>query len=659
MSVPSKIFSIINSFFRPLDRFFNRIYGTRYNPLYQTGTITVSLLTFALISGLYLIFFYRLSAPYESVLHIQNHIFLGKWVRSFHRYVSDAAVIAVIIHILRMILQAKTWGPRTLAWISGVVSVMFLMISGWTGFVMVWDQQGQRLAQTGAKILDQLPIFPEPISHGFTGAIPPSSSFFFMNLFLHVAIPLGMILVLWIHTSRIKTSVWFPQKKLNLFLVLSFVVLSVFWVSPLAPKADLLHILGKHPVDLYYNFWLLFVDQSSQMILWFLGVGVLLLLTVPWWLKPPISIRPQPSFNNPLICEGCSQCYNDCPYEAITMIPRTVGKGSPIVAQVNPNKCVSCGICAASCTTYTIGPPGRKGPDQLATMRSFKDLHPEPTPSTHVLMYCTSNSIEAELAQYQSQHPETLLYPMACGGTIHATVVDQLVKTYGQITMLCCPPRNCQNRGGIELLQNRLSGVITPTLSEKVSRSQINLVTYGTGDGNLASHMAHTPGRKNRWVALLTTSILLAGLAMLSAFSTGTDALHGKIRLSFRIPSGYVENCITRTPEELAKLPVHMRLPKVCERKPVTYQLSVKVDGRESISRKIHHGGYRSDRPIYVDEEVSLIPGHHAVEMILNPEHPQKEASLLNLQWSGDVHILQGKIVLFMYDSTHQNIIIK
>ena len=48
------------------------------------------------------------------------------------------------------------------------------------------------------------------------------------------------------------------------------------------------------------------------------------------------------------------------------MVPREDGKKFAFQSYVNPDLCVSCGICAASCAPMGVGPPGRTGRDQLA-----------------------------------------------------------------------------------------------------------------------------------------------------------------------------------------------------------------------------------------------------------------------------------------------------
>ena len=59
---------------RPLDRAFNRLYGWRYNPLYQSGTIAVLMFVILLITGTYLLLFYRIGSPWASVEVITDQV---------------------------------------------------------------------------------------------------------------------------------------------------------------------------------------------------------------------------------------------------------------------------------------------------------------------------------------------------------------------------------------------------------------------------------------------------------------------------------------------------------------------------------------------------------------------------------------------------------
>src|SRR5262245_11905988 len=87
---------------RRADTLFDRVYGAAFNPLYQSGTIVVLLYLVVIVSGLWLLLFYRVGAPWQSVAQITLNGWSGNWVRGVHRYASDLAVLATVIHALRM-----------------------------------------------------------------------------------------------------------------------------------------------------------------------------------------------------------------------------------------------------------------------------------------------------------------------------------------------------------------------------------------------------------------------------------------------------------------------------------------------------------------------------------------------------------------------------
>ena len=192
----------------------NRLYGWKGNPLYQSGTIAAALLGVLIVTGTWLLLFYKVSAPYQSVAGVTAARLTGNWVRGLHRYASDAALVATVVHLFRMFAQGRSWGPRALAWVTGAAMFGLMFVCGWTGYVMVWDEFGQVLAREGARILDTLPFFSEPVSRIFTGERPIPIAFFFVNLFAHVALPLGLALGLWLHVSRIARTTLLPPRPL-------------------------------------------------------------------------------------------------------------------------------------------------------------------------------------------------------------------------------------------------------------------------------------------------------------------------------------------------------------------------------------------------------------------------------------------------------------
>jgi len=462
-----------------LDAWMNYLYGWQGNPLYQSGTIAVLLLLLVLVTGVYLLFFYRLGDPYGSVARITEQVWLGRWIRGVHRFASDGAVVAVLVHALRLFAQGRSWGPRALAWCTGLGLLFLLLVCGWTGYVMVWDTQGQILAQQGARLLDLLPIFSEPISRAFVSEATLPSAFFFLNLFLHVALPIGLGLILWVHVSRVARPTLLPPRRLSRGIIAGMVLLAVLWPLSMAPRANLLQVPDAAPVDYFYSFWLPAAARLPPAISWsvILTTSATLLL-IPWLVRPPRERRPAPSSVDERLCTGCEQCYLDCPYEAIGMYERADGREGT-VARVDPSLCVSCGICAGSCAPMGVGPPLRTGRDQLSEVRRFVAARAI-TGDTVVLVTCARGAGGLDRSPDVDGAP---VYPIGCAGNLHTSVLEFLIRSGVQgVLIAVCPARDCWYREGVRWLEQRVYHRREAELQERVDRRRVRLVQAGAGE---------------------------------------------------------------------------------------------------------------------------------------------------------------------------------
>lgn len=465
---------------RSIDALFLRVYGQALNPLYQSGTLAVASLLVALVTGVYLLVFYRVSAPYASIATLQGDLWIGRWVRAVHRYASDVCVLAVIAHVLKMIMGGRTWGPRMLAWLSGVALTMAVMFTGLTGLVMVWDAQAQVLAVDAVKLLDLLPILSEPLGRLFAIDRALPGSFFFMTLFLHVLTPLGGAALLWIHLSRLARPALLPPPGITKGLVASLVVISVVFPAPLLPAADMQAIPGPMPIDLPFGFWIVLSRALGPLpTLGMVALGLVAVCLVPWAVKP--TRRPAPSHVDTRSCTGCTTCSLDCPYDAIRMVPRQDRreKESEMMALVNPSLCVSCGICAASCAPMGVGPGGRTGRDLMRHTEGF--LHERPLlPTDVVVLTCRNGPGECGFTR-----DGIVIIPTECSGTVHTSQVELLLRRGAAgVCVLSCPPRDCASREGPKWLEQRMFLGREAELQERVDRRRVRVLSFSAAQGD-------------------------------------------------------------------------------------------------------------------------------------------------------------------------------
>jgi hypothetical protein len=152
------------------------------------------------------------------------------------------------------------------------------------------------------------------------------------------------------------------------------------------------------------------------------------------------------------------------------------------------------------------------------------------------------------------------------------------------------------------------------------------------------------------------TAGLLAALGVLSrAPIAGEDAGGSALLLTWRVRSEEVGRCRTPTPEELERLPPHMRNPDACVGPVPPYRLTVEVGGDLVIETLVEPSGARGDRPLYVFREIALEPGTYDVRVRFVREDlgeggADPDPGLASLEFDGPVTLGSGEVRLLTRD---------
>lgn len=650
-----------------LDSLLDRAYGSRWNPAHQSGSLAIALMLVAIATGIYLTVFYRIGAPYESMQRIQAQVWGGRWLRALHRYASDLAVVFVVLHALRMLAEGRTWGPRVLAWVSGLCLAALMLIVGWTGYILVWDAHAQLLGAAGARLMDAMHLLATPIGRIFGGAMSAPASFFFLNLFVHMALPLGMALLIWVHTLRLARSRWLPDGRLTLWTTLALTALAFVVAAPLGPGAEGLLLGDRAAYDLFYTAWIPLATRLPAGAAWaFTLTLVLVPLTLPIWWRPNRNKRGEKSHHNALACTGCGQCVIDCPFEAISMVPDPTGRLPHALASVNPARCVSCGLCAGSCDQLAIGPPARDGHAQA---HAVKHLAANADREAMVLVHCGQDGVgEALAARLAGGGHRLRLLEVDCAGALHTLAVSQLLHAHRGVFVLGCPARRCRSREGVPLALERLLQGREPELKQPLDATRVRFASGGRADlgallteferfvadcGRQAATGGFFAGTRRGWLeraaAVLVTSVVMAGLAWASQLTAGSSPASGAVRLAWRLPGQSWLDCRPLSAEEIARMPVHMRQTQDCRTVHLHYRLRAWTDGRLVVDRAVAPLGAQSDRPLYVEQDLALAAGIHALRVEFMPTDDPKHAGM-TLTFEDRITVSAGHARLVTFD---------
>jgi coenzyme F420-reducing hydrogenase delta subunit/ferredoxin len=469
--------------FSRFETVFEYAFGQRNNPFVSLGALGWYFYWIVAGTGVYLYIFFDtgITNAYASVEYMTHDQWYAAGImRSLHRYASDALVVVVVLHIFREFAFDRLRGRRFFAWLTGVPLLAFIYLCGISGYWLVWDTLAQYIALATTEWLDTLPLFGEPIANNFLNSTTLGDRFFTLMVFIHIFGPLFMLLLMWVHIQRHARARVNPPRPLAIGTLVVLVLLSLVFPAVSQGPADLDVVPVEVGLDWFYlaAYPLLDVIPGGRLWLYVLG-GFLLLALLPW--VPPAKRVPAAAVNLDN-CNGCSRCFDDCPFGAISMVPRSDGRAYDTEPAVNPNQCTSCGICAGSCPTST--PFRRSGP-----LEPGIDVPNRPIAALHdavatrggtdrILVFaCDTSGAEA------LQQDGVIVIKLPCVGMLPPSFVDfALARGYAVGVMIAgCSEGDCQHRLGNEWTAARMARTRDPLLRQRVDTRRLLLSWLARG----------------------------------------------------------------------------------------------------------------------------------------------------------------------------------
>jgi ferredoxin len=626
-----------NGFYR-LDRLLAKFVPQALNPFLHTGAIAVMSFLVATVTGIVLLLWYRPSVhlAFESVAAMSAAPFTSGLVRSLHRYSSDACMFFGLVHALRFFLARRFAGAQWLAWVTGVAMIGTLWFIGWTGYWLVWDVRAQHVAIGTARLLDVMPIFVDPMERAFLTDEGVNSLLFFVVFFFHMLIPLAMAVVLWLHIARLARPRFLTRRPMTIWVLASFLLLSIAYPADNADPARMTALPQAFSMDWWYLLPVALTDRLGGGMLWSLVlVGGAVGFAMPWSLGRK---RPEPASVMEQRCNACTKCYQDCPYDAITMIARTDGnKRHDVQASVNPAKCVGCGICAGSCDTAGIGLDWFSVSDQRRRFAGWLKRAALAGESPFVAFICAESagaslSIDSETGTCD-ELPGYIVIDIPCAGWLHPFGVEHTLRYGGAgVLVASCGTGGCRYREGADWEQLRLDGLREPALrTEKAPRDRVLLLSLDRTQKSELVRRAREfregtpmPGAAERSPAVTGLAATVLGAIIAGVLGLGSDLVYATPRVegselvvSFKHPGNVGENCRDRSEEELAKLPMHMRQGRVCDRLRASVRLRVDLDGARIVDAVLAPKGIWGDGNSVAIERVPVEPGPHSVRVAI------------------------------------------
>lgn len=647
----------------------NRFTKSDFNPFYHLGTLTIFMLVVLIVTGTYLTIFYRpgLDVSYQTVEKISSN-WLGSLMRSVHRYSSDAMILLIVLHFLKMLFSDKYWGSRWLAWTSGWIMLATTWLVGTMGYWLIWDERAQWMTEYMMQTLGG--------SSGLTYVATDLASRTFSNfviiLFLHVFLPLIGFLGIYIHGLRLSRARWWSPRWVSIQAVFGLIVLSLIRPVSSAAPADLSTLIKSVPMDALYLGFLPLIEVWGNIVFWGLAIfvgGTLFLLP---WLASGRDLGP--AIVTDADCTGCNICYAECPYDAIQLVARQDDSGFQKLALINNQQCTACGICVGACPENAVALKG--GYDGAQIFQTVKGaLHTEKKEGRSVTVLFASHRDQALGGIPQKLHANGSS-PVAVSNWDHMSSVVTAVlpsasavniewvkalKAAGarDVVILSNPYDDALNREDAHWILNRLHlrpALITDGLhwlettpgDSTAVESYLDRLQRAEVQASKSAPVLPTVKDRSRlipsWVSGLIGTILLLGLfalalpldipagmqaAQQSGLRIALDA-KGKIAVA-DIPEGFV-------------LPEGADAEKIFGGEHFPMSIRLVVDSEVLLEETYKPSGVSGNGRISALEFLQIQPGTHHIEVLIKDDGNDYRSA-----FAGDVSLEQSQVVILDY----------
>jgi quinol-cytochrome oxidoreductase complex cytochrome b subunit len=154
------------------------------------GSLAGVTLVIQMVSGIFLSMHYtaNIDLAFSSIEYIMRDVRNGWLIRYIHANGASMFFIVVYAHICRGLYYGSYMEPRELLWCSGVVLILLMMATAFTGYVLPWGQMSLWGATVITSMVTAIPVAGKPIVQwlwgGYTVANPTLNRFYSIHFVL-------------------------------------------------------------------------------------------------------------------------------------------------------------------------------------------------------------------------------------------------------------------------------------------------------------------------------------------------------------------------------------------------------------------------------------------------------------------------------------------
>jgi quinol-cytochrome oxidoreductase complex cytochrome b subunit len=162
----------------------------RFTHTFGLGGMAVVLFLLLVFTGILMMFAYEPSPEraWQSISTFQQDVLFGRLIRGVHFWSANLLIVVTLLHLLRVFLTGAIHGRRRRNWLVGLGILFCVMLSGFTGYLLSWDQTAYWAITICTEMIGLVPGIGPALQYGIVGGDEIGSSTLINFYALHVVL---------------------------------------------------------------------------------------------------------------------------------------------------------------------------------------------------------------------------------------------------------------------------------------------------------------------------------------------------------------------------------------------------------------------------------------------------------------------------------------
>jgi quinol-cytochrome oxidoreductase complex cytochrome b subunit len=179
----------------------------RFTHTFGLGGMALVLVLLLVFTGVLMMFAYEPSPEraWQSIFSFQQDVLFGRLIRGVHHWSANLLIAVAVLHLLRVFLTGGFHGRRRSNWLVGLAVLFFILLSGFTGYLLPWDQTAYWAITICTEMLGLVPGIGQGLQQAVVGGSAIGSATLINFYALHVAVtPMALAALLSWHFWNIR-----------------------------------------------------------------------------------------------------------------------------------------------------------------------------------------------------------------------------------------------------------------------------------------------------------------------------------------------------------------------------------------------------------------------------------------------------------------------